>query len=407
MMKIAVIHGSNQGFFPRFYKNLKLVVESNGSNEVKLFVPNSGRNKRCVLPNQETFGSRVNWHIHTALFKLTGKQDCWSHLDTLDLIRRLKKFKPDILHFHVVNQCHINFPMLIRYANKNQIPIVWTFHDCRAFTGGCPYFDEVKCEKWMAGCSNCPDRGGLYVQKYANTEWQWKFRNEWFNKINNLHIVTPSQWLANFVKKSFLKTKNIQVIYNGVDTDAFSSKSDFDVFKNYGLAKDKKIILGCAINWESRKGLVYFKGLAKELPSDYQIVLVGGIAQEVKSELDSLGILCVGRTKTFAEMAAWYQSASVFVNPTLADNFPTVNIEALASGTPVVTFRTGGSPEAVDENTGIVVEQGNAEELRNAIVEVCEKGKDVYTAFCHDRAKLFSCERYNDYVELYQGCLLK
>ena len=404
-MKIAVLHCSNQGFFPRFFKSLKSVVESSGDNEVRLFVPNSGQNKRCVLPNQETFGTRLNWHIHTTLFKLTGKQDCWSRFDTLKLIRKLKIFKPDIIHFHVVNQCQINFPMLIRYVNDCKIPVVWTFHDCRAFTGGCPYFDEVKCEKWKDGCSNCPDKGGIYVQKFANTEWQWKFRNEWFNKINNLHIVTPSQWLADFVKLSFLKTKNIQVIYNGVDTEAFATKSDFDVYTTYGIAKDKKIVLGCAIKWNTRKGSVYFKELAKELSSDYQIVLVGGISQETKNDLDSLGILCVGRTKTFAEMTAWYQTAAVFVNPTLADNFPTVNIEALASGTPVITFKTGGSPEAVDEKSGIVVKQGNVEELRNAIVEVCEKGRETYSAFCKERARLFSCDLYKDYVELYYSVL--
>ena len=401
-MKIAILHGSNQGFFPRFYRDLKSIVELDRGNEVKLFVPNSGQNKRCILANQETFGSRFNWHMHYHLFKFTGKQDCWSHLDTLDLIRKLKKFSPDVLHFHVVNQCQINFPMLIRYVNKNHIPVVWTFHDCRAFTGGCPYFDEIKCEKWKDECRNCPDKGGLYVKNFANTEWQRKFREEWFNKIWNLHIVTPSQWLADFVKQSFFKTKNVQVIYNGIDIDAFSSPSDFDVYGCYGIDKTKKIVLGCAINWEPRKGLVYFEELAKRLSSNYQIVLVGDVPQNLKNELEKLGIICTGRTKTFAEMVAWYQTASVFVNPTLADNFPTVNIEALASGTPVVTFKTGGSPEAIDENTGIVVDQGNVELLKNAVVEICGKGKNAHSVLCKDRAKVFSLERYKDYFELYK-----
>ena len=401
-MKVAVLQGSNQGFFPRFYKSLKSIVESNGDNEVKLFVPNNGQNKKCVLPNQEIWGSRINWHLHSALFRFTGKQDCWSHLDTLDLIRKLKKFNPDILHFHVINQCQINFPMLVQYVNKNYIPVVWTFHDCRAFTGGCPYFDEIKCEKWKDGCINCPDKGGIYVKNFENTEWLWKFRKEWFNKIRNLYIVTPSKWLADFVKHSYFKNKNVQVVYNGIDVDVFSSASDFDVYGDYGIEKNKKIVLGCAITWEPRKGLVYFEEMTKKLSSNYQIVLVGGVPQNLRNELEKLGIICIGRTKTFAEMVAWYQAASVFVNPTLADNFPTVNIEALASGTPVVTFKTGGSPEAVDDKTGIVVDQGNIELLENAVVEICKKGKNAYSPFCLNRAKIFSCDRYKDYIELYQ-----
>ncbi|SMG30113.1 glycosyltransferase [Fibrobacter sp. UWB13] len=404
-MKVAILHGSNQGFFPRFYRDLKSIVESNEDNEVKLFVPNSGLNHRCVLPNQVCFGSRFNWHLHYGLFKFFGKQDCWSHLDTWDLIRKLKKFKPDILHFHVVNQCHINFPMLIRYVNKNHIPVVWTFHDCRAFTGGCPYFDEIKCERWKDECRNCPDKGGLYIKNFANTEWLRKFREEWFNKIWNLHIVTPSQWLADFVKQSFFKTKNVQVIYNGIDIDAFSSPSDFDVYGCYGIDKTKKIVLGCAINWEPRKGLVYFEELAKRMSSDYQIVLVGGVPQSLKSELEKLGILCTGRTRTFAEMVAWYQVASVFVNPTLADNFPTVNIEALASGTPVVMFKTGGSPEAVDECTGIVVEQCDVEGLLISIDVIISNPIKYSREKCLKRSHLFSKLQYKKYLELYHSVI--
>lgn len=400
--KIAILQGTNQGFFPRFYKSLKSVVEADGCSEVKLFAPNSGKNKRCILPNLEFWGFRINWHIHSALFRITGKQDCWSHLDTFDLIRKLKKFNPDILHFHVINQCQINFPMLIRYVNKNHIPVVWTFHDCRAFTGGCPYFDEIKCEKWKNGCLNCPDKGGFYVKNFANTEWQWKFRKKWFTNISNLHIVTPSQWLADFVKQSFLNTKCVQVIYNGVDIESFASNANYDVKTNFNIPRCKKIVLGCAIDWSPRKGLAYFKEIALKLSSDYQVVLVGGISQSLKEQLNKLGVICTGRTKTFNEMKAWYQAASVFVNPTLADNFPTVNIEALASGTPVVTFNTGGSPEAIDENTGLVVEQGNVDALKNAIVEICEKGKNTYSFFCMNRANMFSCDRYKDYVELYQ-----
>lgn len=401
-MKIAILHGSNQGFFPRFYKSLKAAIDAGENNEVRLFVPNSGQNHRCVLPNQVFFGTRLNWHIHFHLYKLTGKQDCWSHYDTWDLIKKLNAFKPDVIHLHVINQCQINIPMLVNYVNKNSIPVVWTFHDCRSFTGNCPYFDEIGCDRWKCGCKNCPDKNGQYVSKFAKTEWQWAFRKKWLTSINNLTIVTPSKWLADFVKESFFHEKRVEVIYNGVDTTSFSKQSPFDVYHEYSIDKSQKIILGCAINWEQRKGLSYFENLVELLPANYKIVLVGGVPEETKNRLSLKGILCVGRTKTFDELSAWFQSASVFVNPTLADNFPTTNIEALASGTPVITFRTGGSPEAIDAQTGYVVEQKNTVDLLEKIIEFCKQNKEEIKQHCLDKSSLFSLKQYDFYVSLYE-----
>ena len=293
----------------------------------------------------------------------------------------------------------INMPMLVRYINNNSIPVVWTMHDCRAFTGQCPYFDEVSCMRWQTGCGKCP-QCATWID---NTHLVWEIRRKWHTGINKLTIVTPSQWLANFVKESFLKKHPVKVIYNGVDIDGFSYKATADVRKAYDITPEKRIVLGCSIFWEKRKGLIYFEQLAKLLPDNYQIVLVGNINEEKKQKLNALGIICTGRTKTFDEMVAWYQTASVFCNPTMADNFPTVNIEALAAGTPVVTFNTGGSPEAIDEKTGKVIVQGNIDELYQAVMYVAEH-RDIYSREnCIKRAQLFSNKQYEQYVKLYHN----
>lgn len=397
-MKIAILQSSFAGFFPRYYKALYNASISNG-DEACVFGNRNSINKRTKLPNQILFGSRLNWHIHHTLYKLFGLSEIYSFTDTLDLTLKLSKFKPDVIHLNVINGCILNMPMLVRYANRNKIPIVWTMHDCRAFTASCPYPDEADCDKWQNGCEGCP----VCNTNIDNSRLQWKIKRRWNSGFSNLTIVTPSEWLANFIRKSFLKEHPLKVIYNGVDTIAFSQKSTFDVHKEYNIPKEKKIILGCAINWESRKGLNFFESMAETLSTDYQIVLVGGITENKRKEFSKKGIICTGRTSTLAEMIAWYQSATVFCNPTLADNFPTTNIEALAAGTPVVTFRTGGSPEAIDKNTGIAVEQGNKKALCDAVRKICEH-KELYKAeFCRKRAQHFSLCQYNEYVKLYHS----
>lgn len=399
-MKVAILHGSNMGFFPRFYKNLLATIESDAENMVRLFVPDSGQNRKCMLPNQIVFGTRINWHVHHLLYKWTGKRECWSHFSTLDLIRKLKVFQPDIIHMHVINQCQINIPLLVRYINQYQIPVVWTFHDCRVFTGGCPYFDEIGCDEWEIGCKKCPLKtiGGNYG--VGDTKWQWRFNKKWCPSIHNLTIVTPSNWLIGFVQQSFFKDIPSKVIYNGVDIKAFNTATGINVRKQFEL-ENKKIILGCAINWETRKGLHYFERLPNLLPKNYQIVLVGGIKEWERNELAAKGIITIGKTKSFVEMVAWYQSADVFVNPTLADNFPTVNIESLASGTPVVTFDTGGSPEALDNSCGIVVPKNDLLALANAIIEITNH-KEIYSAEnCIRRSQLFTNDNYKEYIKIY------
>lgn len=398
-MKIAVLHSSNQGFFPRFFSDLCKSADKSG-DEIRAFGPINGNNIHRRLERQTLWGNRLNWFVHYHLYKITGLQDIFSLFSTLDLIKKLNNYRPDVFHMNVMNEWNICFPLLKRYLNKSNKPIIWTFHDTRTFTGRCASFEEVQCFRWEKGCGQCP-KGGLYWPSYIdNTRLEWKIRKSMFVGIKNLTVVTPSQWLADHVKKSFFSGKPIRVLHNGIDTTSFSKPIGI-VPKALQNVKGK-ILLGVAVGWEHRKGLDSMIWLSKNLPQGYQIVLVGGIREDLKSTVPD-NIICLHKTNSKEELIALYQASDIFVNPTLADNFPTVNIEALGAGLPVVTFRTGGSAESIDETSGIGVEKGNNEALLKAILEVGEHPEKYSKDNCINRSQKFSLKQFDKYIELYHS----
>jgi glycosyltransferase involved in cell wall biosynthesis len=218
------------------------------------------------------------------------------------------------------------------------------------------------------------------------------------DKIKTLFFVPVSDWLASLLKESKQAHRPSIVIHNGVD---------LSVFKPMNTKVTSPYILGVAAVWDERKGLNDFVRLRKMLPQECMIKLVGLTDRQIQ-ELPE-GIQGIQRTANREELARLYAEASVFVNPTYSDNFPTTNIEALACGTPVVTYRTGGSPEAVDEQTGIVIKQGDIEGLLQAISTIVAQGKDAYVNNCRNRAeKYFNNKiKYKDYIDLYNMLLAK
>lgn len=396
-MKIAVLHSSNQGFFPRFFTDLCRAVDKAG-DDVRAFSPVSGNNLRRTLSRQTLWGHRLNWFIHFNLYRFTGLQDIFSYFSTLDLIRKLKSYDPDIFHLNVINECNICFPLLTRYLNKTGKHVVWTFHDCRTFTGRCAYFDEVQCFRWKTGCGNCP-KGGLYSPSYIdNTHLEWKIRKSIFTGIRNLTIITPSEWLAGLVKASYFKNKDIRVIHNGIDTSSFSTpiEVETEILKHI----EGKIVLGVAASWEHRKGLDTMIWLANHLPDKYHIVIVGKIPPHLQPSIPGR-IVCIPPTDSKEKLIAIYQRASVFVNPTLADNFPTVNIEALGAGLPVVTFNTGGSAECIVPGCGISVRKGDNKAMLAAIIEILSHPMTYTKSNSIERSKDFSLKQYDKYIKLF------
>ncbi|WP_051411519.1 glycosyltransferase [Ruminococcus flavefaciens] len=342
-----------------------------------------------------------SWYlkITRSLAMYTGYNGCFSILATLLFLRKVKKVNPSAFHFHNLHDSYINLPLLFRYIKKHKIPVIWTLHDCWAFTGRCPHFVSIPCYKWKgAGCSSCPQLNTYPITKRDRSKYLWEHKKHWFTKIDNLQIITPSQWLADFVKQSFLKDYPISVINNGIDLNIFRpTKSDF---RQNNSLESKYIILGVAYGWGKKKGLDVFIELSKRLDNRFQIVLVG-----TNKEIDKIipnDIISIHNTHDQHELAELYSVADLFVNPSREENYPTVNMEAIACGTPVLTFRTGGSPEIVDDKTGYVVDIDDIDEMEKQIVRICTN-KTFTLEDCLKRSKAFDKYlKYQEYIDLYE-----
>lgn len=269
---------------------------------------------------------------------------------TKKFLEWVRKYDPDVIHLHNIHGYYVNLPLLFDYLSKANKKVIWTLHDCWTFTGHCAYFTYAKCEKWRKGCHECPQKKDYPSSILCDrSEQNWKRKRKMFTSVKNMTIVTPSKWLSGLVKQSFLRKYSVVVINNGIDTTVFKpTPSDFR--KKHEL-EGKKIILGVASVWDRRKGLKDFVKLSEIINENYAIVLVGLSEEQIKQMPKN--IVCISRTNSQKELAEIYTAADVLFNPTYEDNYPTVNLEAQACGTPVVTYNTGGSPESVPEENVI------------------------------------------------------
>ena len=342
-------------------------------------------------------GNKVKTYANAIKARIMDNEGLSARKATEQLIAEIEKYDPDIIQLHNLHGYYINIETLFTYLKKSGKPVVWTMHDCWAVTGHCAHFSTIGCDRYKSGCFSCPQKTS-YPSSYIidHSKRNWVLKKAIFTGMEHMVIVTPSHWLENIMRQSYLETYPIEVIHNGIDLNSFS-KQEGDISYKYGL-KGKKIILGVAQNWSEHKGFEDFIKLADLLDESYQIVMIGLTDNQVKRIPES--ILGLKRTNSVNELAQWYSSAHVFVNLTYQDNFPTVNIEALACGTPVITYDTGGSPEAVDESCGWVVEQGNLREVARLIKRI-DTGEELRNA-ARSRSKLFDRrKKYQEYICLY------
>ena len=304
-------------------------------------------------------------------------------------------YDPDLIHLHNIHGFYLDVEELFAYLKVCGKPVVWTLHDCWSFTGHCAYFDFVQCEKWKTGCEHCPQHKNTYPYALFKdaTKKNYARKKAAFQGVPGLTIVTPSKWLGELVKKSYLKEYPVKVIPNGIDLNRFVPKAH--------KKREKHLILGVANVWDRRKGLEYFKQLFQMLDQEKFEIAVVGVSKKQIKELPE-GMIGIEHTQNVEELMQLYSSASVYANPTLEDNFPTTNIEALACGTPVVTFETGGSVEAIDTTCGRIVPQKDVKALCQAVTELCEKCETMRDA-CRERAQLFDkYHRFGEYLKLYE-----
>lgn len=356
---------------------------------------------RSATPSQNELiriGSYRSIREHVLESRFFDNHGLASRCATRSFIEKVKALAPDIIHLHVIHGYYLNYKILFEFLNTTHIPIVWTFHDPWAFTGHCGHYGSINCEKWKTQCDACPLMWKDYPKSIIDrSKKNYALKKRLFTGNKHLHIVAVSEWLRNDVEQSFFNGKDIRVIHNGVDLDVFYPINHSET--------EKHRVLGVASQWGPLKGLEDFYKIRELLSNDYEIILVG-LNQKQVTQLPQ-GIIGIERTESVEKLVELYSSASVFVNPTYADTFPTTNIEALACGTPVITYNTGGSPEAVDCETGIVVEKGNIQGLVEAIREFSNRDRTQLWNTCRLRAeKLYNKnDRFQDYINLYEELL--
>ena len=316
--------------------------------------------------------------------------------------RKIKEINPDIIHLHNLHGYYINIEILFNFLKNYKGQVVWTLYDCWSFTGHCTYFDMVECNRWKTACYNCPQKTA-YPASYIfdNSSINYQRKKKIFNQLKNLTIVVHSNWLHNTIKKSFLRNFPAVIINNGINTVNFKPKEIVKLQIKLKVV-DKFVILGIAAQWVKRKGFDDFIELSKFLKED-EIIVLDGVSDKQRINLPS-NIIVSERARSVEELAELYSLADVFVNPSHEDNFPTTNLESLACGTPIIVYNTGGSPEAVDTNTGIVVETGNISGIVEAISIIKANGKSKYYNNCIERAtaKYNYLDRYKDYITLFE-----
>ena len=336
------------------------------------------------------YSDRFTIRLNALIAKILGNYGFNSILSTIKLIHTLKRINPDIVHIHNVHGHDLNLGIFLKYLKKTGVRVICTLHDCWLFTGYCMHFDGIGCDKWKSQCRKCPQRK-RYSVLFDWSKKLYETKKKRFTDLEDLTIVSPSIWLADIAEQSYLGKFPIKVINNGIDLDVFKpSESDFK--EKYGLL-DKHIVLGVP------KGkLGYFIELSKLMSEEYKLVLVGLKEKEFDNLPDN--VLGLGY-QPHSELAKIFTASDVHVNTTLEDTFPTVNLEALACGTPVVTFNTGGSPEAIDEKTGIAVEKKNVSAIYEAVKEICNGPERTDECIARAHRLYNKHDRYKEYIDLY------
>ncbi len=344
--------------------------------------------------------NKILLKLNIILSRLTGKQGSFHMIATKKLIRAIKKYKPDIIQLHNLHGDHVNINMLFKFIKKENIPTVITLHDCWAFTGHCVHFDVIGCEKWKTACRKCPQYKAYPHSWFFDTSKStFKKKAKLFNSVNNLTIVSPSHWLDDFVAQSNLKSKQHLVINNGISLEKFYPEvSDFKTQHNI---EGKKVILGVSSPWTSSKGLNVFNDLADLLDDSYQIVVVGA-----NKEYFNPKIIKFGRVEA-DKMRELYSNSDVFLNPTMSDNYPTVNLEAQACGLPVIAFNTGGCKEQVDKEFGMILNERNTRGAFEAINEFFTRKSAAKAEISNTMLSHTITKMTNEYIKLYKQILNK
>jgi putative colanic acid biosynthesis glycosyltransferase len=342
-------------------------------------------------------GTKLGVYLHALYSRITDNTAFASKRATKKLIKQIIEYQPDMIHLHNLHGYYINLPLLFDYFNKSGTPVIWSLYDCWSFTGHCCHFDYAGCERWKTGCNHC-----LQKKEYPksllfdHSEKNYERKRSIITDYPKLIIVPPTRWLYSVITESYLKELPCVIIPSGIDLSVFKP-TESDVRSRYQL-EHYRLVLGVSSGFNKYKGYEYFNLLADFIPYNYKIVLVG--VEEEQKHLFSERILLLPKTNSTTELAQYYTAADVFVNPTLQETQGLTNIEALACGTGVVTFDSGGSPESIHPDCGLIVKRGDFKGLLEAVTWACEHKFDKNN--CRIRAEFYDKEKlYQEYIKLY------
>jgi putative colanic acid biosynthesis glycosyltransferase len=347
--------------------------------------------------NSFKVGTRFENHLHNAYSRLFGKQGYYTIKGTTRLIQYIQHIDPDIIHLQNLHGHYLNLKILFQYLAEARKPVVWTLHDCWAFTGKCVHYTDIGCYKWQTQCNHCPQ-----IKKYPpslymdRTEQMFGDKKKWFTSVKSMTIAPVSRWLAGEVEQSFLSSYPIVPIYNWIDQKVFKP-SDQNVRERYGIARDTFIILGVSAGWSKLRDFVK---ISRMLQNNKQIVLVGG---KTKPDEISDKVIHIPYVDDTSELAQIYSMADVYVHLSSEETFGKVIAEALACGTPAIVYDSTACPEIVGSGCGFVVEKRNIDQILKAIGKVEVIGKKAFTSKC----TAFVSEHFNyqknvhEYINLY------
>ena len=392
-MKLVQINTVCNGSTGRIMGDIQRKANIEGFETISFYGRRKGfKDLRC-----EKIGNPISFWIHVIINTLFDKQGHGSYFYTKKLVKRLRKENPDIIHLHNIHGYYLNIPVLFKYLKEEyKGKLFWTFHDCWPFTGHCAYFTAANCNKWMSQCYKCKNKKNYPISLFKDNSYNnYLEKNKLFTGLNNLTIITPSDWLNKLVKKSFFKDYKVVTVNNGIDLEIFKPIIDNKIKDKYNIPDNKKILLGVANVWEERKGLNDFLELSKNINDEYIIVLVGLNKKQLKEIQKYKNIVGIERTDNVNELVKLYSISYCFLNLTYEDNYPTVNLEAIACATPVISYDTGGCKEQINSNVGVLT---TYDEIINNIkkIDLIKFNNKEYLSNIEKNKK------YNDIIKLYK-----
>lgn len=389
LVQINVVCNGSTG---RIMEQIQKTAEEHGYEAYSFYGRGKPSNDKCFK-----IGNMFDVLWNVFLTRVFDKHGYGSKRATKKLVEKIKKIDPDVIQLHNLHGYYLNLDILFEYLKTCNKKIFWTLHDCWAFTGHCTYFTCPKCEQWKTECKKCIRKKDYPASLGVdNSEKNFKHKKQLFTEINNLKIITPSEWLKNLVKQSFLKEYSVAVINNGIDLKQFKPTNTIDIYEKYNIPKDKKIILGVAAIWERRKGLDDFIELSKKVDNNYIIVLVGLSEKQIKDLPQN--VVGIKRTESIEELANIYTQSSILFNPSKEETFSLITIEAMACGTPVIAYDTSAVKELISQDSGMILLNQKIPNT-SQIKEVSMLGKDD----CCSQAQKYNENKMSlNYITIYE-----